>query len=948
MIVTPWVVSNAGGSGYAWSGLNTYNQHAAKVTIPTSCAITQLRIKAAGYNTGTVAARIALWSVGGSALAQSGTFTMADGNESTQYTYTETLATPEVVGANDYWVGIYRNPGESHIMGTTSGSGNGYRKSNTAGWPSISSMSGYNTDTDDEPTVGAFYITAPSAVTGQTVSRNSDTSHTIEWTRTASADDPYYNQYIERYDNVTGSWYAIKTITTDYTSTGSNSYTDTTTIANRYYRYRIRAWNNAGYSSYAYTDYINTTPAAPTSVVATRIGGTVEVTWNDNATHETNYKVQRNTSTDGVTWAGYSTLTSALAANSESYTDNSPANYNKYKVSATCTPPSLESTQVESNTVQTLSTPDEPTGLSPDALVFDAADLQNFSWNHNPTDGTAQTKYSLQYKVSGGAYPGLPQYEEEASGTENVDIAGSTFTNGNTYLWQVKTWGDYATGSDWSDEAEFICTTTPDATITDPTALSEYGYSELTVEWEYTQAETNNQIQYLCKLYDSDDLLLESKLVSAEVASGSSGSCTFNYTLENETSYKVTLQVKEENGLWSEETEVEFETLFLQPMQPTITLDLQEDDGAINIEITNPDVISEYELTAIQDSYVYNYTSYDDTNYDGEGELNLYYGASDDYQGICLDFNLTSILGKDVLDAQLVLYRKSAFSGDMQSEVHYINDTWDETTATYNNLISKVDAGDYGSHSHAAGDSETWDITTLIQDIAEGTITDYEGLYILTGGTGYPTDEFYDKSIADYEPKLIITITPENAEAVSNTVYRSVDGGNYETILTDVPLNTIVTDYIPTIGGNNKYFVEAVSAVPSINASEVSELDVLLTGNYFINGGDGFSEFVKIIGNVQISEQRERAETLKQFEGRTYPVKYQGSYKRQILNFSCDLPFEFYDTLFDIIEYVGAIFFRDFRGRWFYCSIQSPKVTRIDNNAYQFSCTIERVEHETS
>lgn len=940
----PWIQSNAGGSGYAWSGLNTYNQHAAKVTMPVAGAITKLYIKAAGYNSGTVAARIALWSVGGSALAQTSTFTMADGNESTQYDY-EYSITPEVVSAGNYWVGIYRNPSESHIMETASGSGDGYRKTNTAGWPSISSMSGYNTDSNDEPYVKAFYITAPSAPNSQSVSRNSDTSQTIEWNRTASSDDPYYNQYIERWDNVTGSYYAIKTITTDYTTTGTNSYTDTTTVANRKYRYRIRAWNNAGYSSYVYTDYINTTPAAPTSVVASRVGGTVEIDWSDNATNEGYYKVQRRTSTDGISYTSYSTLTSTLAANSENYTDSSPANFNQYKISCTCTDPSLESTQVESNIVQTLSTPDEPTGLSPNAYVFDAADLQNFSWNHNPTDGTDQTKYSLQYKVSGGSYPGTPQYDEETSTDENVDIAGSTFTNGNTYLWQVKTWGDYATGSDWSDEATFTCVTTPVATITDPNISSNYGYSELTVDWDYTQAESYNQIQYLCKLYDSEDLLLESKLVSAEVAAGGSGSCTFVYNLENETTYKVTLQVKEENGLWSEETEVEFDTEFLQPTKPTIELTLNEENGSISIDITNPDVITEYDVDLLQDAYTVYDGVHDNDNYNDTGELLLEGDSvSPDYKDIYLEFDLTDIIGKTVTDAQLILYRKTALTPGIDSCVKYVKTSWSGSTVTANNTPT-IDSTQHDDHTHSAGDSETWDLTTLLQDIADGTITDYEGLVIAATTTDGSTDTFYDSTVDGYEPQLIITIEPENAEAVSNTVYRSVDDGDYEEVLTGVPLNTIVTDYVPTIGGNNKYYVEAVSAVPSVNDSDVEELDVLLTGKYFINGGAGFADLVKIIGDVQISEQRTRTETLKQYEGRTYPVKYQGTAKTQVLGFNCDLPMEYYETLAGIIEYVGHVFFRDFRGRWFYCSIQTPRFTRIDNEAYQFGCTIERIEN---
>jgi len=183
-------------------------------------------------------------------------------------------------------------------------------------------------------------------------------------------------------------------------------------------------------------------------------------------------------------------------------------------------------------------------------------------------------------------------------------------------------------------------------------------------------------------------------------------------------------------------------------------------------------------------------------------------------------------------------------------------------------------------------------------------------------------------------------------ETLYNNIYRSVDDGEYELIYTEIPVNTSVTDYIPTIGGNNKYYIESVSSVPSINKSEIVELDVLLIGKYFINGCANYSEILPIIGDVEFSEEIFRHETLKQYEGRTYPVKYQGIGKTNKLRFSCDLPSEYYNNYVNIIEYVGNIFYRDFHGKHFSCSIQTPVLNRNGNSSFQFNCTIERVEAE--
>lgn len=939
----PWVESNSGGSGYAWSGLNTYNQHAAKVYLPYNCAITKLKVIAAGYNTGTVSTRLAIWNVGGSVLGQSSTFTMADGSESTQYSYTENI-TSVVLSSGNYWVGLYRHPSESHIMQTTSGSGDGYRKTNTATWASIASMSGYNTDSNDEPTVEAFYITKPNTPTSCSVSRNSDTSQTISWNRTADADQPISGFKLYRYDNITGSYYLKKTITGSWTTNGSNSYTDTTTIANRYYKYKVYAYNDAGNSSYSNEDDINTKPAAPTNVLATRISGNVSITWTDNATNEGYYKIQRNTSSDGITWAGYSTLTSTHPANSTSYTDTSPANYNQYKISCTCTNPSLESTEVESNIVVILQAPDAPTGLIPDSGTnFDANYSEYFGWTHNPNDGSAQTKFSLQYRIVGaGSWTAL--YTEEASTNEYVSIPASTFVNGNDYEWQVKTWGDYSGGSDWSNTATFTSVTTPVATIVDPNGVDNYIYSSLTVEWTYTQVESNNQVQYVATLYDSSDNLLEEKFVSSSVASGSNDTCTFDYVLANNTNYKVTVQVR--SDLWSEIAEMEFTTEFLQPTKPTLSLSIDDNNGAIDVDITNPAVVVEYDEQSIQDTYID--SDWVGSNYNDVG----YIIVENDTTGgttirhILLDFDLSFFIGKSIVSAEISLYRSVALTPGIDSKVNYIKSSWDENTVTYSS-IPTLDSTNYDDHTHSAGDSENWDVTSLVSDIADEVITDYEGMAIIASTTDGSTDRFYDSSNTGYEPVLYVEIEPLNAETDHNILYRSVNGGAWEIVDNNIPPNTTITDPIPNVGGNNNYYVEAVSAAPSSNASDEVDLDVELTGMFFINGGNGYEDVVKLVGDISINEQRNRDEVVKQYAGRTYKVKYQGDNKIQEISFSADCPVEKYQALVDILESIGDVFYRDWRGRWFLALFSNSKFSTKAPQAYQFNTNITRLEGET-
>ena len=181
--------------------------------------------------------------------------------------------------------------------------------------------------------------------------------------------------------------------------------------------------------------------------------------------------------------------------------------------------------------------------------------------------------------------------------------------------------------------------------------------------------------------------------------------------------------------------------------------------GLLTNFINNQKLKKIYNKIPLQDSYVYNY--YADNNYNSDGFLQTYYGDPSDYQGILLNFDLTDIIGKTINSAYLYLYRSIAFSGDMQSAVRYINGSWNEETVTFNNIWSKIDGTDYGYHSHSAGginSFETWNLKTLISLISAGTISNYNGLYVYSGGTSYPVDRFKDKESENYKPKLVIKL----------------------------------------------------------------------------------------------------------------------------------------------------------------------------------------------
>lgn len=777
----PWAysVSSSTPPSYTWTGLNTLNQHCSAVSIPSSAAITQLKVYAAGHS-GSVSTRLALWNVGGSILQQSSTFTMASGSESAggQYWYTKSI-TPKAVSSGTYWVGLYRNPSGGHIAGTSSSGGDAYRKTNTSGFPAIQSMSGYSTHSSREFYVGAFYITAPNAPSSLSVARVSDTKQTITWTNNKDSDQPYDNLYLYRWDNITNAYYLKATL-----SGSATSYSDTSTRDDRYYKYKIRAKNTVGYSSYSNEDDIKTTPGGVADLEAYRIGTTVVLYWNDESQNENAFTVQRKTSTDGVTWTSYSTLSSSVAANSETYTDNTPANYNQYQVRAdTSTPNVLHSPYTESNIVQILRYPNPPINIDPiDYKAIDIAGPINISWTFNPVDDSEQTYYSARFREEGGSWSLYVNKTAKTIGF--ASISTTSFTVGR-WEYEIRTWGAATASGESGDGSSyyegsgytlgsFTLSTPPEGTITNPNGIDDYAYSLLTVDWSYSQDEANVQVQYICKLYDSNDILLETKQASSDAVTA-----TFSTRLSDASTYTVTLQVQESTGLWSEEDSVEFTTDFYVPPTPTIEVESGINGTAV-ITITNP------------------------------------------------------------------------------------SPTGDEIDTVY------------------------------------------------------------------------------------NTVYRSIDEGTtWELIYDEVNLNTSVTDYIPLTNGTTYYYVEAVSATPSIAASSQASITLALIGDFYLNTGENYSTVIKLIGDTTFSERAGIDVVNQVYEGRTYPVEYKSLRKHEQLSFSCDLENEDYNTLKAIIESIDQIFYRDYLNRYFNISIIDANFRKKDQYAYQFQGTFVRVEGDS-
>lgn len=448
------------------------------------------------------------------------------------------------------------------------------------------SLSGINAISGTASVSGNFYtaerpITAPYTPTGINITRNSDTSHTVKWTNTSptTAGRPYQQVEVQRWDRVSNVWSTMATL-----SGYPSSYTNTSTKTNNQYRWRVRAKNSAGSTGYIYSGYWATKQAPPSTPSASKISNDIKLTWNNNAANKiTGIEVWH--ASDGV-WEG--SVMAYLSGAPTTYTHNNPdpTKTHTYKLKtqagADDDAPNLYSDfSGQSNTIQLLTSPAAPTKLSPASKTFDATNAQVVSWQHNAVDTTAQTNYEIQTRVDGGSWFSTGKI---ASSNSTRTFAANTFENGKSVEWQVRTWGDYFYTSPWSATALLTTSAVPTVNISFPDTLIVVDTSKINATWSYYDEEGSVQAQARVKLYSAGG----ASVLLDKVISGTASTLALNYTLRNNTGYRVGVSVQDGSGLWSVESTEDFTVAYALPATPELVISWDGTRGATAVDISNP------------------------------------------------------------------------------------------------------------------------------------------------------------------------------------------------------------------------------------------------------------------------------------------------------------------------------------------------------------------------
>jgi titin len=165
----------------------------------------------------------------------------------------------------------------------------------------------------------------PAAPTSLTATAASASQVNLAWAHSGTTETGF------RIQRATNNTFSANSVTMTVAA-NAVSYSDTTVSGSTTYYYRVYATNASGDSAASNTASVTTpaptgtVPAAPTSLTATASGTQVNLTWLDNATTETGYRIDR--ATNNTFSAGLVTVNAA--ANAISYSDTTVAGGTTY------------------------------------------------------------------------------------------------------------------------------------------------------------------------------------------------------------------------------------------------------------------------------------------------------------------------------------------------------------------------------------------------------------------------------------------------------------------------------------------------------------------------------------------------------------------------------------------------------------------------------------------
>lgn len=419
----------------------------------------------------------------------------------------------------------------------------------------------------------------PGTPTGVSATRVSDTQIALSWSQSSASNGQPLSNQVER--SVNGGAYERFL---DIAATNS------ITVAaspNQKVRYRVQAWNAAGFSGISGESApVYTTPAAPSGAAAAKNASLdIVVSFTKNVAYtEHEHEVFHGTVSGGVTtWDSSPIATLASGVTSWTHTAPNAAQVHVYRVRAKAG--SLYSGYSTSGSVQLLTAPNAPT-LPAVPAFGDRAAAFVLTWMHNPIDSTPQSALEVEYSTNGGT--SWTSTGKVTSTISSRSFAGSTWAANVTVTFRVRTWGQATTGgsegtgaSPWSDTRAVTFKTRPVGSVVAPETGSEVGQAVVVVALGFSQAEGASFV-------DAEITLKQGATVLETKPTNTLTGTTLATRVADGGTYTVTATVRDSNGLRSAEVSSTFDVAYLPPVAADVTVSFLPETGFAQLGLSIP------------------------------------------------------------------------------------------------------------------------------------------------------------------------------------------------------------------------------------------------------------------------------------------------------------------------------------------------------------------------
>lgn len=478
-------------------------------------------------------------------------------------------------------------------------------------------------------------VVAPAAPSNCTNTRNSDTKNTVKWTRGANADVTYASVKVERSTDG-GPWSEIASVAGTATS-----YADASTSADHYYRYRVRAYNATGYSSYATSGYTYNTPAPPAKVTASRLAqNTVALSVENAARTATGLDLQR--SADGEQWSDIPSVSGSPVTEA---TDAPGGGTFWYRARNTRGELVSDWSPI-SNAVVTITPPNAPTLVSPASgvVVSKAQEQVTFQWLHNPVDGSAQTAAELRYSLDGGQ----TWQVVEISGNAASYGLSNAFAVNSTVTWGVRTKGADEDFGPWSGNRSFNVYQEPMVAFAQPTDGFVVENTPIVLRLQYEDP-SGELVSASMSISDG------SKVVWSRTVDGADYVITSDeWVPDNGAAYVATAEVRSTSTLTASSTRT-FSTLFELPTSATAKVEPDPDTGFVNLTVS---LVEDDSLQPADHIVLYREVNGErvllgDNLQDGAGVVDMYAPSNAPYRYVVISVADSGVASTTYVDALL-------------------------------------------------------------------------------------------------------------------------------------------------------------------------------------------------------------------------------------------------------------------------------------------------------